>query len=303
MTPLRLAFAGSVADGPRDLTADSRKPFWLLPNLLSLDAPLVALAWLFIFAKTWRVDYLPWQAYAALGLAVWVVHVADGLLEAAIRGGNSPRLRHHFHLRHGRLFKIGAAVAAIVSLALVVDGFSITVFNYLLVAVVLLAGFFSISLFSDRENGAKVLHSKNILAGFTFAFGTAMVAHVFIPGTIVPDLIWSRELLCFAALCSLGISAIDVWEHAERTNDPEAKAAYELTLTVPLTLLGLAALWFAYLDHEMTTRPFFYAILTGAALLYILNRTRSRFSREDLRVLADAALVGPLLVFLGFPAA
>lgn len=287
------------------MTADSRKPLWLLPNLLSLDAPLVALAWLFIFAKTWRVDYLPWQAYAALGLAVWVVHVADRLLEAAARGENSPRMRerHRFHRRHRRWFKIGAVVASVISLALVVDVFSITVFSYLLLAIVLLAGFFSISVFSDREHGAAVPYAKNILAGCTFAFGTAMVAHVFIPGTVVPDLVWSRELLCFAALCSLSICSVDVWEHAARTSDVETKAADELALTIPLTVLGAAALWFAFLDHEMTTRPFFYAILTGAALLYILNRVRGRFSLEKLRVLADLAMLGPVLVFLGFPSA
>jgi hypothetical protein len=53
--------------------------------------------------------------------------------------------------------------------------------------------------------------------------------------------------------------------------------------------------------QEQSSRPFFYAILTGAALLHVLNRVRARFSMEALRVLADAALVAPLLVFLAFP--
>ena len=73
-------------------------------------------------------------------------------------------------------------------------------------------------------------------------------------------------------------------------------------MSLPLTLLGAASLVFALLDHEMSTRPFFYAILTGAALLQILNRTRHRFQLETLRVLADVALLVPVLVFLAFPA-
>ena len=81
-------------------------------------------------------------------------------------------------------------------------------------------------------------------------------------------------------------------------SDPEIKATDELALTLPLTLLGAAALIFAVKDPDLTTRPFFYAILTGAALLQILNRNRARFSMDALRVLADAALLVPFLVFL-----
>jgi hypothetical protein len=284
------------------LTAELRKPLWFFPNLLSLDAPLVSVAWLFIFSKTWRVDYIPWEAYTALGLAVWVIYVADRLLDASIHGAASGLLqaRHRFHLRFHKQFKVAAALALLASMVLVLQAFPRSVFGYLLVGLVLLAGFFALSLFSTREDG-EVPHSKNILAGCTFAFGTAMIAHSFIPGTSVGGLVWSRELLCFAALCALNIAAIDIWEHAARARDREVAAADELTLTVPLTALGAACLWFAYLDHDMSTRPFFYAVLTGAALLYILNRCRGRFRQESLRVLADAALLAPLLIFLAFP--
>jgi len=88
-----------------------------------------------------------------------------------------------------------------------------------------------------------------------------------------------------------------LWEHASRASDVETKASDELALTLPLTLLGGAALVFAVLDHEMATRPFFYAILTGAALLQILNRTRARFSMDALRVLADVAMLLPVFVY------
>jgi len=57
--------------------AEPRKPLWLLPNLLSLDAPLVAIAWLYVFAQTWRLGYLPWESYLVLGLAVWAIYIAD----------------------------------------------------------------------------------------------------------------------------------------------------------------------------------------------------------------------------------
>ena len=58
-----------------------------------------------------------------------------------------------------------------------------------------------------------------------------------------------------------------------------------------------SALLYALLDSQQSSRPFFYAILTGAALLYILNRSRARFPLDALRVLADLALLVPVLVF------
>ena len=57
-------------------------------------------------------------------------------------------------------------------------------------------------------------------------------------------------------------------------------------------------LFHAAFDERQNTRPFFCSILTGSALLYILNRNRSQYSTDALRVLADVALIAPLLVFV-----
>jgi uncharacterized membrane protein YsdA (DUF1294 family) len=142
-----------------------------------------------------------------------------------------------------------------------------------------------------------VPHAKNLLAGLTFAFGTALAANVYRYEYDIFDMLGSREFISFAVLCALNISAIDLWEHAARSADREIKASDELTLTLPLTLLGAASLVYAIQDTEHNTRPFFYAILCGAGLLYTLNRIRSRFNMEALRVLADVALLIPVLVF------
>ncbi len=287
-----------LGDGPRVVPSAHRKPWWLIPNLLSLDAPLVAVTWLYLFAKTWRVDYLPWNAYIALGLVVWVIYVTDRLLDASMPGGISEKLeaRHDFHRKYQRWFQVAAVVAGVAALVLVVGSLPMRIYGLAATGGILVAGFFALSLFSTH-GPHEIPHAKNVLAGAAFAYGTAMLAYVFTSFDMM-DFLGSRELICFAVLCVLNISAIDLWEHANRTADPEIKAGDELALTLPLTLLGGAALIFALQDHEMTTRPFFYAILTGAGLLHILNRTRSRFSMDALRVLADVALLVPLVVFL-----
>lgn len=278
------------------MPAEHRKPLWLYPNLLSLDAPLVAVAWLHVFATTWR-QYLPWEFYASLGLAVWAIYASDRLLDVSLQGqpGGNLKARHEFHRKHRKPFRIAilAAVAAAVGLA--VTTMPSTIYIHLLLGGVLVAGFFGLSMLSSQSPD-EVPHLKNVLAGLTFAFGTSMSAHIY-RGYGIDDLLTSREFLSFAVLCVLNISAIDLWEHASRAADIEIKASDELSLTLPLAVLGAAALGFAALDGNQAVRPFFYAILTGAALLHVLNRNRTRFSIDALRVLADVALLVPVLVF------
>lgn len=293
-----LAIPPSVGDIPRVVPSEQRKPWWLYPNLLSLDAPLVAVVWLYIFAKTWTVQYLPWTAYIALGLIVWMIYVADRLIDASMPEGGSGRLeaRHDFHRKHQRLFRLLLKIAAVTAVILVVTQLPRAIYGYSILGGVMISGFFTLSVFSSSGPN-EIPHAKNIIAGLTFAYGTAMVAYVF-KNFEMTELIRSSELICFAVLCILNISAIDLWEHSARFADVETKAGDELALTLPLTLLGAAALIFALKDPDLTTRPFFYAILTGAALLQVLNRTRQRFSMDALRVLADVALLVPFLVFL-----
>jgi len=293
-----LAIIGRVTDVTPVVAPEQRKPIWLIPNLLSLDAPLVAVAWLCIFARTWRADYHPWEAYVSLGLAVWVIAVANRLLDVSILGAGSGKVdaRHEFHRKYRKLFVIGAGLAALTVLTLVLSYMSYAIYHYILIGGVVVAGFFGLSMLSSQDAG-EIPHAKNILAGIGFAFGTAMMAHVYLPELRIYDLLGSREFISFAVLCILNISAIDVWDHASRSADVEIKAGDELSLTLPLTLLGGAALVFAVFDHEMATRPFFYAIMTGAALLHILNRSRARFSMDTLRALADVAMLLPVFVY------
>ena len=256
------------------------------------------MAWLHVFAKTWRMGYHPWEAYAVLGLAVWVIYVADRLLDVSMRTGSSATLdaRHQFHHEHRKIFSLGAAVALVMALGLVLTKMPMTIYKHLLLGGVMVAGFFGLSILSSHE-GSEVPMAKNILAGVAFAFGTVMMAHLYRWEYGLYDMISSREFVCFAVLCILNITATDLWGHAFRSANVEIKAADELTLTLPLILLGGCSLMFALLDNAQSTRPFFYAVLTGAALLYILNRARSQFSLDTLRVLVDVALLVPVLVF------
>jgi len=296
-----LAIAVGLGNVRHALT-HNRKPVWLYPSLLSLDAPLVAMAWLYVFAKVWRVNYLPWTAYAALALAVWVIHVIERLNDAKWREAAGIPLgeRHHFHHRYARWFLIAAAIAFAALLVLVFVFLPISIFNYLTIGGVLVAGFFAISRISGSES-RDIAYGKNILAGAAFAYGTALVAHVFLPAIGKHDLIFSREFLTFVVLCVVHLCAIDFWEKSSRDANAEEGALGDLAITLPVILLAMAALGFAISSHQQSVRPFYYAILTGAALIHVINRNRRRFSAGQLRLLADLAMLAPALVFHAYP--
>jgi hypothetical protein len=291
--------------------AERRIPLWLWPNLLSLDAPIVAVVWLGMFARVW-LGYLEWQSYFALGLAVWVIYVVDRLLDVKLLHADDPRLgpRHAFVKRHQKKLAWLSVVAALgcVFMAFFVlpsrlIGLPAEI-GYLLPAGILTFVFFSMNLAS--AGNPEIPHLRNLLAGVTFSFGTAMLAHMHIGSEGVIHLFKSREMLCFALLCTVNISAIHFWEHSRQSRDENFQAAHELALTLPLVVLGAVCILSAAMEEttisegigaEATRRPFFYAVLVSAGLLFVLNRQRERFSMDALRVLADVALIVPFPVF------
>lgn len=281
---------------PLVMREDRPTPIWLLPNLLSLDAPLVAVAWLYMLASTWRVDYLPWQAAAALAGAVWVIYACDRLADARRRLGAGMELlrRHAFHWEHRGVFLMLIVVVSLITLRLALFSLPPAIFIYGLLGIILVGGFFMVG---RKADSAEVPYVKNILAGLAFAYGTAMTAHVFMLTQNMGNLILSKEMLSFAVLCIVNITAIDVWEHSGATADVEIKAEDEFSLTLPLALLAAAMLVFALKSGSVFPRPFFYAILIGAAALQILNKNRQRFSLDLQRVLADVCLLLPFPLF------
>lgn len=292
----------------RRFMPDRRLPLWLYPNLLSLDAPLVAVLWLWVFGRIWRADYLPVPAYLVLGLAVWAIYIFDRLFDASLRSGSPDLLeeRHRFHTRHKKAFVLCGALAAGSALLLTLVALPIQIFSYAVFGGLLVLIFFGLSIFSSRRKG-EVEYGKNAVAGFAFSYGTALAAHVFVPtlnniGIRFLDLAVHPEVLVFGVLCIVNIIAIDVWEYSLQTPDPEERANAELSITLPLAVLALASVVFALMarcdeQSENVVRYFYISILVGSALLYILGRCRNRFTACQLRVLADVAMIVPVGVF------
>lgn len=269
-----------------------RKPWWRNLYLLGLDAPLVAVLWLFLFAKTWRVNYHPWQAYMALFLMVWAMRMAAKLLRSSIQPDPKDPLQVW------RKWLVPAAVVAgLIAMILVVLNFPLSIYMRLLVVAILIISYFALAFFSSDPTG-EISYPKHLFAGVAFAFGTTMMAHVYLTSLTIRDLFIAREFLSFALLCTIASAAVEHWTRAKQSENPGSQEIWQISL--PLTLLGASALVFAVQEDSLITRPYYYCILTGAALLQVLNRTFYRFQISDIKILTSACFLVPGLIFQAY---
>jgi hypothetical protein len=269
-----------------------RKPWWRYVYLLGLDAPLIAVLWLFLFAKTWRVNYHPWEAYIALGLMVWAIRIAAELLRSAMIADPEDPLRE---MRSW--LRPSAVISGVISLVLIVLHFPMSIYIRLLVVGVLVISYFSLAYFSSAPEG-EISYPKHLLAGVAYAFGISIMAHVYLPNMTIKELLYSREFICFALLCTIASAAVEHWMLAKKNK--ESRYPDEWQISLPLTLLGAFALVFAVQSESQTMRPFFYCILTGAALLQVLNRIFYRFHICDIKIITSACFLIPGLIFQAY---
>ncbi len=162
-----------------------RKTWWKYVYLLGLDAPLVAVLWLFLFAQTWRVDYHPWEAYVALGLVSWTVRIVGKLLHSAIAGDGMS-----FQAIHRKGFSRAAFISGLLAVGLIILNFPLSVYNYLLVSAIFVVCYFALALFTSAPDG-EIPYAKHLFAGLAFAFGVSLMAHAYLPGLGIKERFYS----------------------------------------------------------------------------------------------------------------
>jgi hypothetical protein len=265
-------------------------------HLLSLDAPTLAVLWAWTIARAVGVP-ASGQTLAVLGLGTWLLYIADRLLDG--RAGffrDDLRQRHVFHARHRRSFLVVGAVA------LVPLGWLIAVMPVLArredacLFVAAMLYFAAVHLPIPRIH---VRFLRELAVALVFACATAVpawsesaVAH--------DDLLWIVGL--FAALCWLNCDAIHVWERAQ----PPRR--WSLVSTWALAISAVAGMLMSAAVHHAPVFRLLAAMLGSALLLFGLDRDFSRARRNPspdgelsllaLRILADAALLTPLLLLI-----
>lgn len=246
------------------------RPWWLWPNLLALDAPAVAVVWQLFLAAIANVA-VPAVATVVLALVVWGVYLADRAIDAA-RGANGSD-RHRFAARHFAAY-LATGCAALVSAGALALG--ALPHEYLDVGSALAAGTGAYLLAVHAGRRFLGPGTKELSVGLMFAAGTAVP----LAAAGVPIGEWLPGALAFAGLCWLNCALIERWE-APGTAPPR----WALATAGAITLAALAAPWNVAA-----------AVGLSAAALAALHLGRGAVSVRAARVLADGALLSPLVV-------
>ena len=278
-------------------TKSSGRPLWLWPNLLSLDAPLIAVLWLNLFASSGRIRLAP-AVPLVLALVVWLIYVADRLLDSLRSDQADLRsARHRFYRAHRSAF-----FALLVGLLGVTGWACLTLdprtLRYGVLMMMVVAGYFAAV--HSLQSKARIRFPKEAAVGVLFGLGTYFPAWVHLhkanPGMDV-------SVVLFVLLCWLNAALIEYSEWL-RLRRGRWQTPHASTVTVGRHLLGigivvaLAALWMTFPAAFHVDLPLLWAIALSAVALAGLGLWWRHLAIDTVRVLADATLLTPGLVLL-----
>jgi hypothetical protein len=244
------------------------QPIWLWMNLLSLDAPLIALVWQDLLARCYGTQLLP-AGRLVMGLTVWAIYIADRLLD--VRGtaqDNEPR-HHRFYREHKRPWCAVLATLVVMDATCTLFWLRPSVFLHGL--VVAGASIVYLAVFTGRSRVWAFW--KKTAAAVLFSSGVFLVTAV-----NTQDAMQSlgKPWIAFTILCGANLMLIDLWKNKQDTRRMSGGV-----LICAVFSMGSGKL------HLAVTLSF----LLLAAIAY----GAGRLSLEARRVLADTALLTPML--------
>jgi hypothetical protein len=283
-----LPAAASIIEVVPDATGTDmpQTPWWLWPNVLSLDAPAVASLWQNLAAKDAGLS-LSLASKLALPLSVWVIYLADRLMDSVRMESANPAARHLFY-RSYRFTGIGLLLFASALLTGSLHFLpAVVLHNGLLVGMFVAAYLLMVHALPPA---VRRYLPKELAVALIFAAGTTLSVWSRMPN---PSVIVFPAVL-FALLCWLNCSAIDVWECGRSHTVPLASAEWlVLNLTpVSLTLCALSLVLLAFTSCHL----FLFAIAVCSLAYCWLQRARASLASDAVRVLVDVPLLIPVVL-------
>ncbi len=276
-------------------TPSARPPWWLYANLCSLDAPVVAVVWLWAFSNAFDSP-VAFPVYTVLFLAVWSIYIFDRLIDGLRQNDwQAATRRHIFARQHQRIFilllTVMLPVAAVATLTFLPR--DLIVAGSILAVLVWLYFTAFVRLFPRL----KPLRAKEFACGLVFACGVALGVDAIRHGVFVHPTEALPPVLLFAAVCVLNCLLISAREqHSDRKNDPGAASVWWSNIKRDLLFLAAALVFISggfCVFNGLS--PIHTAIFISSLLLAILHLCQQRMTASLARVLADAALLSPLL--------
>jgi hypothetical protein len=272
-----------------------RRPWYLWANLLSLDAPLVALAWQDLFARSFHVSLGPVPRAVTAG-CVWLAYTGDRLLDAWRIARESLVTPRHQFARRNFLPLTAVWLAALPMTAYGAFGMlrrELVEGGVILSALVV--GYFVFVHWPGRQRMWPGFKEGTVAALFcagTVVFVVAKAGRL-PSAAIAPMVFW-------VALCFLNCLGIGCWEKdfdlAQRqVSLPLQKPAVERhygRLAMSVAGVALAA---GLAERGGDFRALYFSVATSAFMLGGLHHFNFAFEINELRVAADFVLLTPLL--------
>lgn len=265
---------------------------WL--NLVCLDAPLVAVAWQWLFGHSLQVA-VSTPARLALFLTAWLIYLGDRFAGAIALSDDTPKsMREAFCRKHRQIW------LGLISIVAVLDG--LVVFCCLdpenLRRGIFLAAVAAIYLAINFRFSKvwRIFPIKEVCVGFLFAAGTLLALA---PQLHLAGLTIDFAAVIFACLCALNCISIAVWErdldfeqHRDSiaTKFPRIRKGIDVLLI--LLLCCSAALGFVNSDLRGL------AVCLGTSSLALLSLHFLSVARDTRTALADLVLLTPLALFV-----
>lgn len=272
----------------KQLQATAAIRWWMVPQVLSLDASTVAVCWQWLFAKSFHVPITPSTLFVTAG-CVWMIYAADHLLD--VRRGAVCSARHLCISHHTKPFVIAGftvfAVAAVASSQLPPPIWRGAVELTAVVGIYL-------ALVHCGLDQVRRFWPKEFAIGAVFASGSSIATW---SAAVPARQVWP-EIALFAALCTLNCCAVDDWEW--QTNRVLLQYPQRATRWVAKHFAWCAAAVVVAGATMISIRPSapIMAAIAGTLLLTAVIERRRSLSPELARLLADAALLTPALFLL-----
>ncbi len=296
--PKKLQFAQGLSLPPTREAMDTFTPgkpsWWQWPTILSLDAPIVAVAWQWLIARS-TGDTLGWHHHFILFTAVWLAYSADRWIEGwFLDPGKMQTHRHLFYQRHRWS---SFSIWLIVIFAGISTAFGRLEVHEFEAGLILLAPVIVYLLSHQlvhRHHPMRV--PKEICVGLLFAAGVSCFTLVRIP------ISWNElgvPLTLFGLLCFTNCALISVWEdevdrrHRQTSLALQYPGGLRLVRLLPW-LIAVFGLSFA-LSQSGTLRTATFCAAASGGLLGLVDRAHARSGRQLARVLADFVLLTPLV--------
>jgi hypothetical protein len=274
-------------------TQDERPSPLVWLNLVCLDAPLVAIVWQELFARTFGIQ-LGVPPRAALFFTAWLIYLLDRFVDTCRIPATAPKsTRQMFCAEHRRTWMAFLLIATIADAVAIskVDHATFAAGAWLSVAAML---YLAANTFTKVWRRLPV---KELAIGTLFAAGTVLAPVMQI--THIASHV-SIAFVLFAAVCSLNCVCIAVWERGL----DEAQGRETLATIYPAigafvpwicAALGLASV--IVTRSALAAGPVLLFTTVSTLMLALLDGLRNRIALGVRTALADLVLLTPLFWF------